>query len=59
MIVSENNGAGRSDGDYDRYLVLATPQEAEKLLAAFGENAVLIRLTGFRGNDAECLAHDE
>jgi hypothetical protein len=48
----------RNDGDYDRYLVLATPQEAEKLLSAFGGNAVLIKLTGFKGIDEECRADE-
>jgi hypothetical protein len=40
------------DGGYERYLIIATAREAEKLLAECGEIAVLIKMTALRGGSA-------
>lgn len=44
----------RPGGDEtERLLILATPEEAKKLLSALGDDAMLIRLAGLRGIGGE------
>lgn len=45
--------AGSPGGDYQHYLVLATPREAQKLLTELGDGAVLIKVMAPRRKGGE------